>query len=65
MEREALLKCRDCGGTPYTLYRRQTKPDSAVYENVLWPNSPNVMPPANPERMICPECRTELVRVPA
>ena len=63
LEREALLKCPQCGGTPYTLWRRQVKPESPVYENLLWPNSADVPPPARGDQVVCPTCGVACRRV--
>jgi uncharacterized protein YbaR (Trm112 family) len=60
LEREARLVCPDCQGAPFLLWRRETRPESGIFEHVLWPAHPDVPPPVNPERLTCPDCRAEL-----
>lgn len=62
LQREASLVCPKCGGKPYTLYRRQTEPGSAVFLSVLWPAHPDVPPPLDPAKITCPQCGELLVR---
>lgn len=62
LELECHLKCPQCGGTPYHLYRRQVKEGSPVYENVLWGATPDIPPPLRPERILCPTCHVECRR---
>lgn len=65
--RESILRCAHCGGTPYTVFRRQVRrrdgtPGDA-FESVLWPNGSGVMPPRDPEKICCPDCGDELKRI--
>ena len=68
LERDSLLRCPDCGATPYVLFRRQNQQRDGellqTFESVLWPALPNLDPPVHPERIECPDCRHELRRVP-
>ena len=61
MEIEAKLLCRKCNAYPFTLYRVETRPDSGIWTNTLWPASPDVPPPIG--EALCPTCRGALVRV--
>ena len=67
LELDARLQCPQCGGVPYLVYRRQhAQADGTLlpsFEHILWPTHPALHPPAQPERMLCPACRTELRRV--
>lgn len=69
MDRECVLRCDHCDASPYVLFRRQVRrrdgtPGDA-FDNILWPNGSGVLPPRDPEKIICPDCRHELVRAPA
>jgi hypothetical protein len=60
-EIEARLHCATCGASPYTLYRRETRPGSGVYENVLEAATRDV--PLTTSAPICPVCGGPLRRV--
>jgi len=62
-----VLKCEDCDGIPYRVFRRQNQlADGTLlpsYETVLWPNGSGVLPPLHNEHITCPECHCALKRV--
>ncbi len=62
MERECFLSCPQCHGRPYVLFRRQVVPGSEVFEHLLWPAHPDVPPPSDPAKVVCPQCGCECVR---
>ena len=66
LEIDAVLRCPHCGGTPYTVFRRQHQQADGTplpsWEHVLWPAHPGVPPPRTPERICCPDCGEELRR---
>lgn len=69
LEIEARLQCPVCRGVPFLLYRRETRPDSGIFENVLWPNTDTpspvrINPPAS-ATLTCPADGAVLVRVAA
>ena len=67
LELDSVLKCPHCGGIPYRVYRRQNIQANGQllesFQSVLWPNGSGVHPPVHPEKIECPDCRTELKRV--
>ena len=69
MQLECCLECPKCQARPYRLYRRQNAQPNGqplgTYENVLWPAHPDVPPPTNPERIVCPHCGEAVKRVAA
>jgi hypothetical protein len=69
LERDAVLRCPHCGEAPYAIWRRQNqRADGSLSETfgtVLWPNTPGVLPPADPTRICCLDCGHELRRVSA
>lgn len=66
MDRECLLRCEHCSAAPYVLFRRQVRRKDGTpgdaFESVLWPNGSGVLPPRDPETIICPDCRRVLTR---
>lgn len=66
LERDSVLRCPHCHGTPYTVFRRQNQERDGTlrqsFETVLWPAHPNVDPPVHPERVECPDCHAALRR---
>lgn len=69
LEVECSLECPTCSGIPYRIYRRQNvQPTGEVlgtFEHVLWPTSPTIAPPIDPQRIVCPDCGEALRRVAA
>ena len=62
LEREATLRCPTHKDAVYLLYRRRTRPESPVFEHVLWPATPDIPPPVSSSTLICPRCSASLVR---
>ena len=63
LELEAKLECPKCAGVPYYLYRRQIVAGGPVWEHVLWAGQQGIVPPpADPAKIVCPQCGVELVR---
>lgn len=62
LELDAVLRCPTCRGVPYRVFRRQVSPGSPVFEHVLWPTDPAVLPPTDSARLQCPGCREPLRR---
>ncbi len=62
LELDSLLRCPTCRGVPFRVYRRRVKPESPVWESVLWPAHPDVPPPVRQEAALCPDCRVPCAR---
>ncbi len=69
LELEARLTCRTCNATPYLLYRRRNRQPNGqpleTFEHQLWPATPDVAPPERADKIVCPKCSRDLVRVAA
>lgn len=67
IEVDCVLRCPECAGIPYKVFRRQNmQADGTLlpsYQHVLWPAHPDVPPPLHPERIACPDCGEALRRV--
>jgi hypothetical protein len=61
-DKECDFYCAKCKKSPYRLFRRQVKPGSDVFENLIWPAESGVAPPENMSNLVCPKCKTALVR---
>ena len=66
LELDSVLRCPQCRGVPFRLYRRRVAPESPVWESVLWPASPDVPPPGltwnSAAKVLCPNCRVPCQR---
>ena len=62
-ELDSRFVCPQCGGAPYHLYRRQTRPGSDIYINELRVGTDgNTEVPVDRKRLMCPTCHVELRR---
>lgn len=66
LDLDSVLKCPECGGVPYRLFRRENRQKDGTplgtWEHVLWPASPDVAPPRDSAKVCCPDCGCELRR---
>ena len=67
LEREAALRCHRCAAVVYWLYRRQASEPTGelrqAFEHVLWPARPEIPPPRDSAKLLCPTCGNALNRV--